>query len=778
MRVFWVKKHSQLFLGVTCLLLLNACIPVSSSNTRGRLSANSSSSTSIDTPLYQGKILADNPAVLTKNINLSTSYDLNKLTSTAFITTSSFLESNTNCYGLTYCFVVKDTKDSASALQTSNGKWGYKTNTKEFLQVNTYYHLNKILDQFFSNLIYSKSLAYTTTGVARYDSAIPWELYNNDGSFNLHQRPLQAFANCDEENNASYNQADEFICLGYSGAKKDLYWAHDSSIIYHETGHFLHRLQINFRNSGVIVGPKPQLGSGSIYSEAGSIGEGLADYYSYYVTSRTHWGEWAAGKLGASRPLTESDPLHVPGLSESDDERLSYPQYITYNPNNPTKPLEDVHTAGGIVSHYLVALTKDLESKCSMSNKDARVMVMHLLSETLAELGDYTTVGTVNGTLRKVNLNTNFASTWFKSVNPINYRSFMQTLAKNIYNNLGNPTLAKCNGSYLEKDSIESLIDQYGLLLFKTYNNHRNLTNSSTNINMTVNSVNRRRSSLISKSNLILDPTTGASSAFVIDGRESILSGLQSLQNAGVIGSVSDQTPADLSFNNSNSKVSPGEIVAIALNLYNNSNSIMGGVQVLANDWDHADSNGKPCLFNSTISDDMWPLKNEGGSEDSSCSTITASSSSDFAPICFFQLNEANSTKWVSQNEFRENIALDQNLCLDKTSTKDCLIRTIKGADRAYFSKINPKSNWGTTMADPSTGKAYGFSWGNLILFEISKHIPPGTVVNCRMRARFTNCDNCFHDSSLSRAGNDFLDTDYNGPNPFKIINLQIPITD
>jgi hypothetical protein len=204
----------------------------------------------------------------------------------------------------------------------------------------------------------------------------------------------------------------------------------------------------------------------------------------------------------------------------------------------------------------------------------------------------------------------------------------------------------------------------------------------------------------------------------------------------------------------------------------------MGGVQVLANDWDHADSNGKPCLFSSIMSDDQWPIKDEGGSDDASCSSINASTPSDFSPICFIQKNEPDSTKWVSQNEFRQSIGLDETSCLEKNSGKDCLIRTIKGADKAYFSKINPKSNWGTTMADASSGKAYGFTWGNLILFEVSKHIPPGTVVNCRMRVRFTNCDNCFHDSNVTRAGNDYLDTDYNGPAPFKIINLQIPITD
>lgn len=75
-----------------------------------------------------------------------------------------------------------------------------------------------------------------------------------------------------------------------------------------------------------------------------------------------------------------------------------------------------------------------------------------------------------------------------------------------------------------------------------------------------------------------------------------------------------------------------------------------------------------------------------------------------------------------------------------------------------------------------SDGTAYSLDWGNVLLFEVSKSIPPGTTVNCRMRVRFTNCEDCFHDSS--RSNNDFYDVDYNGPKPYKIIHLQIPITD
>jgi hypothetical protein len=130
----------------------------------------------------------------------------------------------------------------------------------------------------------------------------------------------------------------------------------------------------------------------------------------------------------------------------------------------------------------------------------------------------------------------------------------------------------------------------------------------------------------------------------------------------------------------------------------------------------------------------------------------------------------------ISQSEFKTKVAIDSNLCLDKTNEKDCFIRAIKGADKAHYSKINPKSTWGQTMANPTTGAAYGLDWGNVILFEVSKSIPPGTVVNCRMRVRFTNCEDCFHDGTA--ANNDFKDVEYNGAKPYKLIHLQIPITD
>jgi hypothetical protein len=770
----WIKITRKLIALVLVSATVASCVPTASKGTsRGRKSATLNGAV-INVGVTQGAVLTDNPIILSGNTNLAMNADLNSLASVAFITNDSFLRSNLSCAGLEYCFEVRETKDSSSALQTSDGKWGFSTDTEEFLQVNTFYHLNKVFDQFFENLQISRALAYDAGGIPTFDSAIPSELYNLDGTFNLSNRHLTAYSNCDVENNAFFDRTNETLCFGYTKGAKKLRWATDSTIVYHEAGHYFQKLQLNLRNiSGAVV--NAELG-GIQYDEAGSIGEGLADFFSYYMNGRSHWGEWAAGRfLQASRPISEDDALHSPGISADREQRLTYPQYVNYDPNYPKTPAEDIHLSGMIISHYLVALTQELQTKCSMPQKEAVQNVMHLVTETLAELGDLTTTGTgpiVGGTTGKINLDPLYASEWQRKVNPITFRSFAQTMAKNLYNNLGDPTLQRCGGGVYSRDNIEALLDDYGLLLFKTYNENRNLGNGTP-----ITPTNRKKSILIVKNALMLDPSPEANAAFVIDNRAQIAAGIKALQSSGILQTtLSQQTPSDLGFNNGNSKVSPGEVVAIALNLYNNSNSQMGGVQVLANDWNHADSTGKPYRFPASMSNDQWPLISEGGIDFPAITPIEADSADDFAPVCFMQLNDSGSTKWVSQKEFQAKMALSDSMCLNPTTNKDCFVRALKGADQAHFSKINPKSTWGQTMAEPETGKAYSLNWGNVIMFEVSKHIPPGTTIDCRLRLRFTNCEDCYHDSLNSN--NDFKDLDYNGPRPFKIIHLQIPITD
>lgn len=779
------RHHIQLFPIALALLVLSSCVPNTTSGVRSRDTSNVvSGSTTVG--LYEGRVLEDNPIILSGNSNLADNYDLNKLLGTAYITSDTFLVGAPRCDGIINCIQVRKDKDSASALQTTNGKWAYNASTPEFLQVNTFYHLNKVMDKFFDNLIYGYTRAYNGTS-PNYKTALPLAYRSGATQFKSLQNPLIAYADCDVADNAYFDRALGTLCFGYISEHANVKWAQDSTVIYHEAGHFFQRLQLNIRNG--LAGPKADMGN-LYYDEAGSIGEGLSDFFSYFVNGRTHFAEWAAGRfLAASRPMTEDDPLHISALSTDPDQRLSYPDYLTYNPNASTIPNEDIHTAGMVVSHYLTALTVDLQDKCGMTKAEAIQEVMVLVTETLAEHGDLNTIGVEGGVAGRINLSTTYAQDWFRVVNPINYRTFMQTMAKNLLKTLGNPLYNRCGGTIYTRDQIEGLIDQYGLLLFRTYNEYRNTQYPTTASRPTVvNSNNRKKSVLISKDLLILDPTANASSAYVIDNRSTILSGITALQSSGLMSnSLSPQTPSDLGFNNNNGKVSPGEVVAIALNLYNNSNSTMGGIQVLANDWNHADpATGKPCKFPTTMSNDNWPLSTEGGV---ACTTTTAASDADFAPVCFMQYNDSSSTRWVSQKEFRTKLALDQSMCLNSSNDKDCFVRAIKGADQAHYSKLNPKSTWGTTMANPSTGKAPALDWGNVLMFEVSKHIPPGTVIDCRLRVRFTNCDDCYHKQNVDSTktnytsdalmnGLDFTDQELNGPRPYKIIHLQIPIVD
>lgn len=752
-------------------LVLSSCVPNIGANPRSRSSAGLAGNANVG--LYQGRILADNPIILANNSNIDDTYNLNALTSVANITSDSFLRGNTSCFGLQFCFEVRATKDSPSALQTADGKWGYNVGTPEFLQTNTYYHLSKVTDMFYTNLTKSFSRAYSGT-IQLYNTSLPLTLSPFANMFNVSNNPLVAYADCDAANNAFFDRANLTLCFGYITGHPAVKWAQDSTVVYHETGHFFQKFQLNIRNPIVAL---HHADMGNIYyDEAGSIGEGLSDFYSYYVNGRPHFAEWAAGRfLQASRPMTESDPIHAPGLSTDPDQRLSYPQYIGYDPNYPTTPVEDIHLSGMVISHYLVALTSDLQNKCAMTQRDASDLVMHIITETMAEHGDLSSNGIQSVTSQnRINLSPTYALDWFSKVNPITYRSFMQTFAKNLKNNLGNPLLNRCNGGIYSNDQIESLLDQYGLLLFRTYNENRNLSNPGTVNNTAVNSINRKKSVLISKNLLILDPTTNASSAYVIDNQAQIQAGIAALKSSGLITEPNFPQTSDLGFNNNNGKVSPGEVVAIALNLYNNSNSPMGGIQVLANDWNHADPTGKPCQFPTTMSNDQWPLTSEGGVP---CNTVSASTATDFAPVCFMQSTTATSTQWISQKDFKTKMALDSSLCLDPTNDKNCFIRAVKGADQAHYSKLNSKSTWSQTMTDPATpGKAPALNWGNVLLFEVSKQIPPGTVVDCRLRVRFTNCDDCYHDANKNNY--DYTDVDYNGPRPYKIIHLQIPIID
>jgi hypothetical protein len=788
----WIARIVLIF---TLLPIFQSCL-TNNPGTSTRRAQQGVINTSNTVDVGFGRILQDNPIILTNNPDLLPGVNLDFLLRLEqdFIVNDQFLTKT--CYNnVTSCMSVQSDKNS-SQFNSSDAKWAYPGNSLEFLQVNTYGHLSKTIDRFHTDLQDLFNMTWGTF-IPSYNTSIPQSIFTT----NAHWMPnskLTTFANCDIINDARFDPALFTICLGRDLEFESVKFAQDNTVIYHEFGHALNMIAMNMRNTDAGEMSRSDLGY-LFYDEAGSIGEGLADYASYMMTypQREHLGEWALGRFNLqSRPMKEDDPIHVAGLAPTDDGRLSYPQYLQYDPNQPDSPIEDVHYAGQIISHFLVALTEDFMNAdyCGMEQKQATSFVMYMVIESLSELGDITSFGSDNNTIGYVNLNPNHALEWIKINKPINFRSFSQTMAKNInriMNDIGNP---RCGGGVYNKDRLERLLDSYGLLLFKNYNEDGNSVGfGHAGVNNLVNDTNRLKTTLIPKDLLIYDPTSGASKAFVIDGQANVKSAYDNLNASGQVGTLSPQLEADLPFNNGNARVSPGELVGISLNLYNNSNSEMAGVQILANDWDHVKwddtalpkpyKRGKLC---NTLGDN-FPLSSEGAADTSAeadpsanpgdCNYVTQDNgdqvNEQLAPVCFVEINGSSATRWGLQEEFRDSIALEPSNCLSgATDTRDCFIRMLKGADQAFYSKINPKSNYGQSITLP--GETVNFSFSNIIFMEVSPWIPPGTTFNCRLRARFTNCEDCYSDTSFNK--DDFLDYEFAGGKPFKIINFQFTV--
>ena len=760
------KRGNCLFPLVLLCLAICSCVP--SPRTGGRLSSGATVSNSNLATGY-GLLLDANPIVLTGNTTLAASKNLNELLTKTqyFITTDQFL--NGSCPNVSSCYSVKQDQTSLP-LQNSTSKWGYDANSLEFLEVNTFGHMKILTDRYQEQL---GNWSSSADSLLSYNFSIP-------KSFNLSTTianwkggsSLVGYSNCDVQDNAFYSPSTFSLCFGTDSIEPTVKFAQDPSVIYHEMGHALQDIMINMRNVAGGITPKSTVGN-LFYDEAGAIGEGVSDFFSYYINHRTHFGEWALGRFNnQSRPLREDDSLHAPGISMADSERLSYPQYINYDPNFPTDPFEDIHYGGQIISHFLVALTDDLVTTCSFSREKAVEHVAFFLTETFAYKGDLTTRGKNTGASGRVNLNTTYASEWLKKANPFNFRSFAQIMGATIKNYLSNPSINACAGSIYPQDKIEQLLDLYGLLLFENYNDDGSLASSGTSVS----SLNRKKSVLINKSLLALDSRSGASKAFIFDDRASMISALRSLQANGQAPDISDQIEDDLPYNNGNAQISPGEFVGLSLNLFNNSNSDMAGVEILANDWDHVTSentlNRAPC----NNLGDSWPSTSEGAAPSTGdCATVSTSNGLDgdiTGPACFMQYSDETSTKWVSQDQFRKLKGDEPNICLGGSgSTKDCYFRVVSGADHAIYSRIGAKKTWAETMTTSSGTPTFNYS--NIMFFEVSEWIPPGTTFHCRFRARFTNCKDCWHDSAT---GDDYLDKEYSGAKPFKIVPFEFTV--
>lgn len=752
---------------------------------------------------------------------------------------------------VTNCVRALADVENLQALPRKDDKsWVFSVGSKEFYQTNMLYHLNLGMGRFFSKLEFahdrvnslSQSIPRSIPPYLKDSQAFWFKGVSNIDNKYFRNGYLNAFANCNKDGNASFSPAGPELCFGNYSKFPNFWFVQDPSVVYHEQGHSFVSILMNLRNSTDTDSHALRSNLGSFgYDEAGAINEGLADYFSYINTRRTHIGEWAMGKTGQqSRPMSEADPMHIEGIDTTSEGRLSYPQFLLYDPNFPNEPFEDIHYAGQIASHYLVALTESLKTKCTFTTSDtheeATSWVIMLLAETLSELGDLNAKGVddywlgipFSQDIYFNNLDPVNSFLWTHSINQPTYRRLFQVFAKNI-NRFIPGSLFTGSGlcPLFTKNDSEKLLDDYGLLLFKTYNDNGNSTTSRTTTYShavatiplqgltTVNENNRRKSVLVSKQLIELaaktDATPNAVSFYIIDGRTEMENLLKDLLFKGFSVPLSTNV-SSVEYNNSNIKISPGEIIAVIPNLFNNSNSTMAGVQLLATDWDHVQitdtttGNFKPCVFpgDTATTVDQGGQASSGGDATNTCDPVNGYPDTDYkrlvkdpttklfpgnaaAPVCMVLLEENNTSRWVSQSEFRkkQGLSLVDKDCLGFSSSgttdadftfnpHECLVRFLPGATESFFSKIDPQNNFFDSVVKPSEKKE--FNSGNLLIMEINKWIPPGTKFRCRLRARFTNCTDCYHD--LDNGNDDFLDSDYNGHKPYKVINFDFDVND
>lgn len=780
--------------------------------------------------------ILDGPDTRVKNVRMENFLDIRP----RFITSNSSLTGNCSMMFQTMNVTIEDCilplskeSDPPQALaRRSDRTYIFAPDSEEFYQVNSLYHISKATNLFLKKLGFAYNEAQKIgmynlpKSIPEYlkDSKLFWyKAISNTDSKLFKFDHLTSYSQCELDGNASFSPAGPTLCFGGVKEYPGFYFIQDPSVIYHELGHAFISIMMNLRNGTEFLQYHPfrsNLGSFG-YDEAGSIGEGVSDYFSFMMNKRETFGEFALGKIyKQSRPLTERNHLHkIPGLAETSSGRLSYPQYLLYDPNNPDEIYEDVHYSGQIVSHYLVALTKAFKTNCNYKNdKDgghdrATSLVMLLLAETLSELGDLFGKG-IDSNLYPNDYFTNLdeinSYLWTQYNNPITFRRFFQVFAKNInrYISYFNPPLVGlCTG--FDKNKSEKLLDDYGLLLFKTYNDDGTSTKDrsvSYSFNLTsVSEENRRKSILISKELLDLSKKTETHPTrvgfYIIDNSTDMDAVLKELLYKGFTVPISSNV-AGTNYNNNNIKISPGEILGLIPNLLNKSNSTMAGVQILATDWDHVhitdtqSGNFKPCVI------DNITTVEQGGEEEETCvntdpdykrllkdPVTMAFPTSAAAPVCMVLLEDQNqnTSRWVSQNEYRkkQGLTLMDKDCLGFTSSPntdedfsfnphECLVRFLPGGQDAFFSKIDPQKNYYESVLKES--KDGQFNLGNVLLMEVNKWIPPGTKFRCRLRARFSNCSDCYTDGTNNN--DDFIDAEYNGHKPFKVINFEFEVHD
>jgi hypothetical protein len=837
---------------IACLGVFSSCTPTEIAST-GRSSLVSNKDGHLDGSAY---VFKESPYILTNGRAVPGMFNIKSIVTGNPETITENTSLTGNCSIDLFYFGVYNQQlndcvrslgyetETQPVARNSDRMFIFPVGSEEFYNTNTLYHLQHAKQKYLDKLKFafdtihslSTTIPKSIPGYLRDSGHFWFKGITNTNSKVLRNSYLTAYSFCNLESNAFFRSADTALCFGTFSDYDKTYVVQDPSVIYHEFMHALVSIMMNFRNGDSTTTHPFRSSLGDLgYNESFSINEGLADYFSYIMTKRTHMGEWALGVTNhVSRPISEDDPAHISALDTTSEGRLAYPTYVLYNPNVPDKPIEDEHYAGMIVSHYMVALTESLKTECSLASESdgghdkATSYVMLLIAETLAELGDLKAKGVddfwgpFSSSLFFNNLDSTNSYLWAQTVNQPNFRRFFQVFGKNI-NKYVTGSLCPAFG----KNESEKLLDDYGLLLFKTYNNNGNSSKDRTKVYhdavsfipaqslTTVSEDNRRKSVLVSKQ--LLDvASVGLATApnfFLIDNRTDVNDVLSQLLFKGIAVPLSTNV-ASTDYNNNNIKISPGEIVGIIPNLYNGSNTTMAGVQLLATDWDHVHitdtttGNFKPCVFDSVTTLD------QGGEAGLSCVNGSGYTYPDTsydrlykrcptsapcteaqkvfpsqaaAPVCLVQLDDGDSTRWVSQNEFRKKngLSLQDKDCLGYSTggvtdtdftfnPHSCLARFLPGADDAFFSVIEPGKNYYQTAVAPSEEKT--FNPGNLMLLEVSKWVPPGTKFRCRLRARFSNCSDCYADSA--NGNDDYLDYELNGHKPYKMINFEFDVND
>ncbi len=800
-----------------CLLgTENAANPRSGSNASGV------SNTPASVPINHGRLMTLNPIAFSGNTGLGADADFNSYLDRApvFISNDARLEDDCSGNGLegniSPCIEGKKDKND-TALAAVQNRWAFDANISEFSVVNTFGNSKQLINRYLGVLQNGYNFtAQPFNPPLTYKSAIPKKLYSSNAHW-YGGTLFSTLGDCDQEDNAFFDTASFSICMGFLSAGTKLKMAQDPSVIHHEMGHVFHQVMLNYRNIAATLPERADIGYNS-YDESASISEGLSDWMAHYMNGRSRIGEWGLGRfLGLARPVSESDTLHIDGITTDEDSRLSYPDFLTYEPNEPAKIFEDVHNAGMVASHFLTAFSKEMRDYCGMTFVQSVDTALYLNMEAYAEMGDLTakasdhskaaflTRPTVNHS-SDVNISTGIRTSekWVSKVLPHSYRTWAQKFSKYAYQILSKNGSIACNGINYPVDRLERLLDSYGLLLFDNYNEDGNNFNAAigqSGTSRAINVANRIKTVMVSKAQVKVDNRPDKAPAFIFDRRSEVLGALGFYQQLGTIGALSSAIPSDLPYNNGNGQVSPGEIVGLGLSLYNDSNSEIGGVQILANDWDHAKKSGnelKPC----NIFEDKWPLSSEGAADVSTENPLAPTSGNchfttrhdgnpnvtpggdnppaeineELAPICYVQVTENGTTRWADQRVLMSNLGVEPSKCLGGVnSTHDCFFRAIRGIDSAWYSRIAPKKAWGETIVDENNTPSFGPH--NAMFFESSPDIPPGTTFECRFRVRFSNCKDCFTDDKTA-SKDDFRDFEYSGARPFKIVHYQFTVID